>query len=77
MANAYSRCKSCSSLNIVELGAEVCFRIPGLKGLKVEPIFAFPRLAVCLDCGFLQSNLSAEDLQGIRESAKKAGEATA
>jgi len=76
MANSNSQCKSCASLSLVGLNAEICFHFPGLSGLKKEPIFAFPKFAVCLDCGFVQSSLSLEDLWRIREGARGAEEAT-
>jgi hypothetical protein len=76
MANAISHCKSCASLNLVELNAEICFKFPGVNGLKSDPIFAFLKLAVCLDCGLLQSTLSTGDLRRIRESARGGEDAT-
>jgi hypothetical protein len=77
MASTNAPCRSCAFLNLVQLNTEICFHFPGLAGLKIDPIFAFPKLSVCLDCGFVQSNLSAEDLRRIRESAIRAKEATA
>jgi len=68
MVSANAQCKSCGSLTLVQLNAEICFHFPGLSGLMISPIFAFPKVAVCLDCGFLQSNLTAEDLRRIKES---------
>ena len=71
MPTADSHCKSCSSLNLVELDAEICFHFPNeLNGLNIDPIFAFPKVAVCLDCGLWQSNLSTEDLRTIKENAR-------
>ena len=76
MVNTISHCKSCASFKLVELHAEICFHFPGLNGLKKDPILAFPKLAVCLDCGFVQSTLSIGDLRRIRESAREDEEAT-
>jgi hypothetical protein len=58
MVNTISHCKSCASLNLVELNAEICFKFPGLNGLKKEHVLAYPKFEACLDCGFLQSTLS-------------------
>jgi len=44
--------------------------LPGLKGLKKKPIYAFPKLTICLKCGSIQSNFSAQELEQVRaESA--------
>jgi len=75
MANA--QCKSCASLNLVELNAEICLHFRRLSGSKIDPTLAFPKVVVCLDCGFLQSSLSTEDLRRIKESARGAEETTA
>jgi hypothetical protein len=37
------------------------------------PIFEFPKIAVCLDCGFTYSNLSDTVLQMVRERAAELG----
>ena len=66
-------CQICSSSNLVELVAEVCLHFPGLKGLKVEPIFVFPNILVCASCGFVQSQLSERELGMVSESASKCG----
>jgi hypothetical protein len=64
-------CKSCAASNLVELNAELCIHFPGLKGLQVEPIFAFPKLKVCLYCGSIQSNFSANELDRVREGVSR------
>jgi hypothetical protein len=63
------RCSSCGSLKLTEVNAEICIHFPGLRGLKTAPIFAFPKLAVCLDCGSVQSNFSTKELELIRNGA--------
>ena len=47
-------CNACASLELVELDSEVCLHFPGLKGLKKRPIYAFPKLTICLNCGSIQ-----------------------
>lgn len=69
MASAIPRCKSCSSSKLVELNTEVCFHFPGLKGLKIAPVIGFPTVVVCCECGFVQANLSVEELRLLRERA--------
>lgn len=67
MRNDSSECKSCGSTNLTDLTAEVCIHFPGLNGLAVEPVFAFPKLKICLDCGFIESNLSKGELRQLKE----------
>jgi len=63
--------RSCSASSLVKLNSEICIHFSGPKGLDMEPIFAFPKLTVCLDCGSIQSDLSAKELDNIKESTKK------
>ena len=72
MTNAISGCKSCGSSKLAELTAEVCIHLPGLRGLDVDPIYAFPKLRICLECGLVQANLTEEELKQVREGEKKA-----
>jgi hypothetical protein len=67
MASTSSQCKSCGASNLV----------PGLVGLDVEPIFAFPKLTICLSCGFAQSNLSEKKLKQLKDGAEKSNGASA
>ena len=62
-------CRSCAASHLVELTAEVCLHFPRLKGLEVEPILAFPKLQVCICCGSIQSDLSPEELDRVKEGA--------
>ena len=71
MADAHSQCKLCASFNLIEFSAEVGLHIPGLKGIKNDPIFVFPKVLICSACGFMESNLSAEDLRLLRVRTTK------
>jgi hypothetical protein len=51
--------KSCTSSKLVRFDAEMCLHFPGLSGSNETPIFIFPKLVICADCGFMESNLSA------------------
>ena len=62
------QCRSCASTNVVRLDSEVCLHLPGLSGLKATPLFLFPKLAICSDCGFVESLLSPADLGRIKEN---------
>ena len=55
-------CKSCGSDKHNLFGAEIAIHFPGFEGLNMAPVWAFPQLLVCLDCGFVEFELSAEQL---------------
>jgi hypothetical protein len=60
-------CRSCGSKNRTEFGAEINIHFPGWKGLDQLPVWAFPKLVVCLDCGFSQFTLSETELHLLAE----------
>ena len=62
-------CSSCASTNGMEFTSEICIHFPGLKGLDKTPIFTFPELVICLDCGFAQFSLSAQELRPLRDGS--------
>jgi hypothetical protein len=55
-------CRSCGSENQTEFGAEINIHFPGRKGLDKPAVLVFPKLVVCLDCGFTQFTLREADL---------------
>jgi len=44
-------CPLCASGNQAEFGAEILIHFSGLKNLDQLPVWVFPKLSVCLDCG--------------------------
>jgi hypothetical protein len=44
-------CASCGSITRREFDAEIAVHLPFLMGMRRPPIFVFPKLLVCLDCG--------------------------
>ena len=44
-------CNSCGSINQGKYLAEVGIHVPGLRNAGKSPVFVFPELLVCLDCG--------------------------
>ena len=47
-------CKSCHSENQREFNGEVAIHFLGLKGLDKPIVWVFPKIGVCLDCGFTE-----------------------
>lgn len=69
MKNANSQCKSCGSSWLAQLNSELCVHFPGMRGLNFDPLYAFPKLTACLACGFVESQLSADELGWVRGGA--------
>jgi len=61
-------CKACKSSNLRELPAEIAIHFPGMANLDRPAVFGYPRLLVCLDCGFTETVLEAAELWQIRGS---------
>ena len=59
------RCKTCGSNNQAELDAEMLIHFPGLKNLDKPAVFVFPKLLVCLDCGFSQFTVPETGLASV------------
>jgi len=58
-------CLSCRSNNQVEFPAELLVHFGGRKNWEKPGVWLFPRLLVCLDCGFLQSTVPAPELESL------------
>jgi len=65
---AISRCRSCTSSRLWNVNAEICIHFPGLEGVNKAPIFGFPKLVVCSECGFVETALSGAELQLLKEN---------
>jgi hypothetical protein len=55
-------CKSCKSENQSNLNGEVAIHFPGLEGLEKPIVWVFPKLLVCLDCGFTECLIPEREL---------------
>jgi hypothetical protein len=60
-------CKSCASENQTECGTEIMIHLSGLKNLDKLPILVFPKLLICLDCGFTEFTISETQLRLLGE----------
>ena len=47
-------CHSCHSGKVREYRAEINIHLPGIKGLDIPTVWAFPTILVCLNCGTAQ-----------------------
>ena len=62
-------CKSCSSENQREFSSEIIVHFAGLKNLDTPPVFVFPKLKVCLDCGFTEFAMPQAEVCLLGEGA--------
>jgi hypothetical protein len=62
-------CKSCQSQNEREFNGEIAIHSPGLKGLDKPIVWVFPKLAVCLDCGFAGFTVPESENRVLREES--------
>jgi hypothetical protein len=58
-------CLSCRSNNNTEFVAELIIHFSGLENLDRPGVWAFPRLLVCLDCGFSYFILQKSQLEYV------------
>ena len=68
-------CPSCRSNNQAEFPAEMLIHFGGLKNLDKPGVWLFPKVLVCLDCGFLQSTVPGRQLASLVDagSPRKVG----
>jgi len=55
-------CTRCSSDNQGSFNGELAIHFPGLKNLDKPIVWVFPKLAVCLDCGFAEFTVPEREL---------------
>lgn len=60
-------CALCGSRRQREFRAEMNIHFPGLQGLDMPGVLAFPKLTVCVDCGSALLALSEAELRLLKE----------
>ena len=55
-------CKHCASENLKSFNGEVAIHFPGLAGLEEPIVWVFPKLSVCLECGFTELTVPEREL---------------
>jgi hypothetical protein len=55
------------------LSSEVAIHFPGLKGLDQPIVWSFPKLLVCLECGFTEFTVPERELSVLATGKAVAG----
>jgi hypothetical protein len=62
------QCKACGSHKQAEFNSEINVHFPRLKNLDKPAVFVFPKLLLCLDCGFTEFTLRESELLLLDET---------
>ena len=62
-------CRYCGSGNVSDFNADICLHFPGFTGLSKPALFVFPRVVVCLQCGFAEFTVPESQRQLLAEGA--------
>jgi hypothetical protein len=65
-------CKSCQSQNQREFNGEIAVHFPGFKCLDKPIVWVYPKLLVCMNCGFTEFAVPETELRRLGESAADA-----
>jgi hypothetical protein len=60
-------CKSCRSENQRTFNGEIAIHFPGLKGLDKPIVWVYPKLLVCMNCGFTEFAVPETEFRKLAE----------
>ena len=66
-------CPSCMTGHQTEFTAEISIHLSGLKNVIEPTVLLFPRLLVCLDCGFSRFAIPTAKLALLAKGAAASG----
>ena len=66
---------SCQSANQSTFNGEIAIHFPGLEGVDKPIVWVFPKVLVCLNCGFTEFAVPEKEL-GVLVSGSSGGDAT-
>jgi hypothetical protein len=64
------RCVGCQSDRLNEFPSEIVFHFSGRENRGKSHVFVFPKVVVCLDCGFSRFAVAETELGLLRERSK-------
>jgi hypothetical protein len=69
------RCAGCQSDRLTDFPSEIALHFPGRGNLDKPHVFLYPKVIVCLDCGFSGFAVAEPELRKIRERSKSSSAA--
>jgi len=66
-------CKACQSENLQRLEGELTASFPDVKAVHLPPLYVCHSVLVCLDCGFAELVVPANELQSLRDAKAALG----
>ena len=60
-------CESCASRNQAEYPAEIAVHFPERENLSKPHVLIFPKVLVCIACGFSQFTIQETELRLLRD----------
>jgi hypothetical protein len=66
-------CKVCGSENQKTFNGEVAIHFPGLAGLKKPIVWVFPKMLVCLQCGFAEFTVPEREMSVLAQGQVVSG----
>jgi hypothetical protein len=55
-------CKSCGRNGLTRFNGEIAIHFPGLPGLEKPIVWVWPKLFICLNCGFTDFQVPEDEL---------------
>lgn len=66
-------CKRCASDRQGSFNGEIAIHSPGLEGLDKPIVWVFPKLVVCLHCGFAEFAVPEREMQVLLQGSPVEG----
>ena len=61
-------CRSCGSKEQRKFGAEISVHVLGVENVDKPTVWVFPRLLVCMNCGFTELTIAEGELRLLRKN---------
>jgi hypothetical protein len=62
-------CRSCGSKDPTGFAAEMSVHVLGLENVDKSTVLVFPRLLVCMNCGFTELTMAENELRLLGKGA--------
>lgn len=59
-------CRRCAADGLKDFNGELAIHFPGLQGLEMPIVWVFPKVRICLRCGFAELIVPDAQLETLR-----------